>query len=43
MKLESEIGGAGSSAIIKVRLRFIYKGEDFRNWSEWRSLTVTGS
>jgi hypothetical protein len=34
---------AGTSAIVKARLRFIYKGEDFGNWSEWKSFTLTGA
>jgi hypothetical protein len=33
---------AGTSAIIKVRLRYIYKGEDFGNWSAWQQWTLTG-
>lgn len=32
----------GTSAIIKVRLLFIYKGEDFGSWSPWQSWTLTG-
>lgn len=32
----------GQAAVIKVRLRFIYKGEDFGNWSPWQQWTVTG-
>jgi hypothetical protein len=32
----------GTSAIIKVRLRYIYKGEDFGNWSPWQQWTLTG-
>lgn len=34
---------AGTSAIIKVRLRFIHKGEDFGNWSAWEQWTLTGT
>jgi len=34
---------AGASAIIKVRLRYMYKGEDFGNWSPWMTYTITGS
>ena len=33
---------AGKSVIIKVRLLYIYKGEDFGNWSPWQSWTLTG-
>ena len=33
----------GQSTIIKVRSRYLYKGEDFGNWSEWRQWTLTGS
>jgi len=33
---------AGTSAIIRARLRFIYKGEDFGNWSAWQQWTLTG-
>ena len=34
---------AGQSAVIKVRLRYLYKGEEFGNWSEWQHWTLTGS
>ncbi len=34
---------AGQSAVIKVRLRYIYKGEDFGNWSDWQQWTLTGA
>ncbi len=33
---------AGQSVVIKVRLLYILKGEDFGNWSEWRQWTLTG-
>ena len=33
---------AGASAIIKVRLRYLYKGEEFGNWTPWQSWTLTG-
>ena len=33
---------AGTSVIIKARLRYIYKGEDFGNWSPWQQWTLTG-
>ena len=33
---------AGQSAIIKVRLMFILKGDDTENWSDWKSWTLTG-
>ncbi len=32
----------GTSAIIKVRLHYIYKGEDFGNWSPWQTWTLMG-
>ena len=31
---------AGTAVMIKVRLRFIYKGEDFGNWSDWQRWTL---
>lgn len=34
---------AGQSAVIKVRLRYLLKGEDFGNWSDWQQWTLTGS
>jgi hypothetical protein len=34
---------AGQSAIIKIRLRYIYKGEEFGNWSPWQQWTLTGA
>ena len=33
---------AGQSAVIRVRLRYLYKGEDFGNWSDWQQWTLTG-
>ena len=33
---------AGSSAIIKVRLLYILKGEEFGTWSPWQQWTLTG-
>jgi hypothetical protein len=33
---------AGASAVIKVRLCYLYKGEEFGNWSPWQSWTLTG-
>ena len=27
----------GQSAVIKVRLRYLYKGEEYGNWSEWHT------
>ena len=32
----------GTSAVIKVRLHYIYKGEEFGNWSAWQNWTLTG-
>lgn len=32
----------GQTAIVKVRLRYILKGEDFGNWSDWQQWTLTG-
>ena len=32
----------GTSAVVKVRLRYVYKGEDFGNWSDWQQWTLTG-
>ena len=34
---------AGTSAIIKVRLLYILKGEDFGTWSPWQQWTLTGA
>ncbi len=34
---------AGTSAIIKVRLMYILKGEDTGTWSDWESWTLTGA
>jgi hypothetical protein len=34
---------AGTSTIIKIRLRYIYKGEDFGTWSPWQQWTLTGA
>ena len=34
---------AGTSAIIKIRMRHIYKGEEFGNWSPWQQWTLTGA
>ncbi len=31
----------GTAAMIKVRLMYIYKGEDFGSWSPWQSWTLT--
>lgn len=33
---------AGQSVIIKVRLRYLFKGEDFGTWSDWQQWTLTG-
>lgn len=33
---------AGTSAVIKVRACYIYKGEDFGQWCDWMSHTLTG-
>ena len=33
----------GQSAIIKVRLMFILKGNDTGTWSDWKSWTLTGA
>lgn len=33
---------AGQGAVIKARLRHIYTGEDFGNWSDWQQWTLTG-
>ena len=32
----------GATAIVKVRLRYLYKGDDFGNWSPWQPWTLTG-
>lgn len=32
----------GQTALIKARLRYIHKGEDFGNWSPWQTWTLTG-
>jgi len=31
---------AGTAIIVKVRLKYIYKGEEFGQWSEWQSFTL---
>ncbi len=33
---------AGTSTIIKVRLRYLYKGEEFGNWTPWQNWTLPG-
>lgn len=33
----------GATAIVKVRLRYLYKGEEFGNWSAWQNWTLTGT
>ena len=33
---------AGTSAIIKVRLMYILKGNDTGTWSDWQQWTLTG-
>jgi len=33
---------AGTSAIIRVRLMYILKGNDTGNWSDWQQWTLTG-
>lgn len=33
---------AGQTALVKTRLRYIHKGEDFGNWSPWQNWTLTG-
>jgi hypothetical protein len=30
------------AVVVKVRLRYIYKGEDFGNWSDWKTYTLWG-
>lgn len=32
----------GQSAVIKVRLMYIFKGQDTGNWSDWKQWTLTG-
>lgn len=32
-----------TSAIIKVRLMYIWKGNDTGNWSDWQQWTLTGA
>lgn len=34
---------AGQSAIIRVRLMYILKGEDTGSWSDWKQWTLTGA
>lgn len=34
---------AGQTAVIRVRARYIYKGQDLGNWSDWHSHTLTGA
>lgn len=31
---------AGTAVAVKVRLRYIYKGEDFGNWSAWQTIML---
>lgn len=33
----------GQSQVVRVRLQYLYKGEDFGLWSEWQSWTLTGA
>ena len=33
---------AGQAAVIKVRARYLYKGEEFGNWSDWMTYTLAG-
>ena len=32
-----------TSAIIKIRLMYILKGNDTGNWSDWQQWTLTGA
>lgn len=32
----------GQTAVIRVRLLYLYKGEEYGNWSDWQQWTLTG-
>ncbi len=34
---------AGTASTVKVLLRYLYKGEEFGQWSDWKSYTLAGA
>ena len=36
------LSAAGQSAVVRVRLLDILRGEDFGQWSDWATFTLTG-